>query len=505
MKNTSFLLLILLAASCARQNLNYQSSRENNNHTNSSVDNYSPAPEPQAPPANNSYNYNETVQNDYQQQNYNNNQVNYNDPSYQTFYDELSPYGYWVNNPTYGYVWVPNVGPQFSPYYSNGQWAYTNYGWTWVSNYNWGWAPFHYGRWFMDPYYGWMWVPGHEWAPAWVVWGETPGYYGWAPMGPGAVIYEGYRPPSECWNYVPAQYVTQTNISNYAYNTYSVNQGTPVNYNNVTVITNNITYNQGTYNGGPKAHDIEQVTGKPITALVINASGKPTANGINKGNELNIYKPVISNSSAGKAVPVKITPVQNLKQVKNVPAVNQNKNVPARPNEQTQPTNNTRPNQTPVQPNNIHNNEVPRSTEPVQHDRQNVPVREIPVVPNNVRPNATQPRNIEPVQNQAPRETPQPRPSQPAQNQVPRENPPPRPMSPPVQNQITQPRPEQPPVQNQRPAEPATQPRNVPQNMNNNPRPQPQVQPQPQQQQIRPVNRPRPQPPVQTKPELKRN
>src|SRR5688572_16631158 len=67
--------------------------------------------------------------------------------SYQQFYDDLSPYGQWINNPEFGHVWVPRLSG-FRPYYSNGHWAYTNYGWTWVSNYNWGWAPFHYGRWY---------------------------------------------------------------------------------------------------------------------------------------------------------------------------------------------------------------------------------------------------------------------------------------------------------------------------------------------------------------------
>src|SRR5579871_6295154 len=71
--------------------------------------------------------------------------------TYQTFYDELSPYGQWIDYPEYGYVWMPNVGPGFKPYATNGQWVYTEDGWTWSSGYNWGWAAFHYGRWFMDP------------------------------------------------------------------------------------------------------------------------------------------------------------------------------------------------------------------------------------------------------------------------------------------------------------------------------------------------------------------
>jgi hypothetical protein len=93
------------------------------------------------------------------------------DVSYQTFYDELSPHGRWIDYPEHGYVWVPNGVTGFRPYETNGHWVWTDdYEWMWVSNYAWGWAPFHYGRWFSDPFYGWMWVPGYEWSPAWVAW-----------------------------------------------------------------------------------------------------------------------------------------------------------------------------------------------------------------------------------------------------------------------------------------------------------------------------------------------
>ena len=90
--------------------------------------------------------------------------------SFQVFYDDLSPYGTWVESPDYGYVWIPDAGPGFTPYATNGYWVYTNMGWTWVSNYPWGWAPFHYGRWYTDPYYGPIWVPDNEWGPGWVTW-----------------------------------------------------------------------------------------------------------------------------------------------------------------------------------------------------------------------------------------------------------------------------------------------------------------------------------------------
>ena len=48
--------------------------------------------------------------------------------SLQVFYDELSYYGDWINNPEYGYVWRPNVGSDFRPYYTNGHWVMTEYG-----------------------------------------------------------------------------------------------------------------------------------------------------------------------------------------------------------------------------------------------------------------------------------------------------------------------------------------------------------------------------------------
>ena len=134
----------------------------------------------------------------------------------QVFYDELSPYGQWIDYPEYGYVWQFNVGPDFRPYVTNGQWVYSDAGWTWASNYSWGWAPFHYGRWFYDGSYGWLWEPGHQWAPAWVTWGQSGNYYGWAPVPPRVSVDNGsYRPRDEDWNFVPATRIDHVNLTNY--------------------------------------------------------------------------------------------------------------------------------------------------------------------------------------------------------------------------------------------------------------------------------------------------
>ena len=99
------------------------------------------------------------------------------------FYDELSPYGEWVDC-TYGECWVPRgVGEGWQPY-TNGQWIYTRYGWTWVSRDPWGGDPYHYGTWAFIGRHGWVWVPGTVWAPAWVTWSYSDRYVGWAPMPP---------------------------------------------------------------------------------------------------------------------------------------------------------------------------------------------------------------------------------------------------------------------------------------------------------------------------------
>jgi hypothetical protein len=111
----------------------------------------------------------------------------YDPQAYAQFDNGLSPYGAWVDDPTYGRVWVPSsavVGDDFTPYAGNGRWAMTEYGWTWVSDWDWGWAPFHFGRWAVMAGLGWGWVPGTVWGPAWVTWRVGGGSVGWAALPP---------------------------------------------------------------------------------------------------------------------------------------------------------------------------------------------------------------------------------------------------------------------------------------------------------------------------------
>jgi hypothetical protein len=104
------------------------------------------------------------------------------------FHAQLSPYGEWVEAPSYGWVWSPRgVESAWRPY-THGHWAYSDDdGWLWVSDEEWGWATYHYGRWYSNAG-RWFWVPGQEWAPAWVAWRTGGGYIGWAPLPPQAVF-----------------------------------------------------------------------------------------------------------------------------------------------------------------------------------------------------------------------------------------------------------------------------------------------------------------------------
>lgn len=96
----------------------------------------------------------------------------------------LSSCGTWVNVGSYGRCWRPvGIAAGWQPY-CNGEWVWTDCGWYWESDEPWAWACYHYGYWVYDPTYGWVWIPGVDWAPAWVCWRIGDGCIGWAPMCP---------------------------------------------------------------------------------------------------------------------------------------------------------------------------------------------------------------------------------------------------------------------------------------------------------------------------------
>jgi hypothetical protein len=215
--------------------------------------------------------------------------------SFQSFYDELSPYGDWISYPEYGYVWRPdNRYNDFQPYRSEGHWAWSDDGWLWVSDYEWGWAPFHYGRWVYDSYDGWLWVPDYEWAPAWVVWRGGGDYYGWAPMSPASVsIYisaTGIMYQYNYWCFAPRQYITSPHLSNYY-----IDRGRNTTIINHTTIINNYSSNRD-YVIGPSRNEVERYTGSRISPVRIRESQR-AGRTIARNNEVSIYKPYINRGS----------------------------------------------------------------------------------------------------------------------------------------------------------------------------------------------------------------
>lgn len=222
------------------------------------------------------------------------------DISLQSFYDELSPYGTWIQDSQYGYVWRPDVEQSdFRPYYSNGRWVMTEYGNTWVSDYDWGWAPFHYGRWVYNRYSQWVWIPDTVWGPAWVSWRSGGGYYGWAPMGPGMNININFNIPDLWWVFVPQRNIYYNNFPRY----YSRRNVTII--HNTTIINNVYSRNNRNYYTGPRADDIRRSTRQAVPVYSIDRSSRPGRSSIS-GSRVEIYRPSARSSretNAGTVAP----------------------------------------------------------------------------------------------------------------------------------------------------------------------------------------------------------
>jgi len=235
--------------------------------------------------------------------------------SYQIFYDDLSPYGTWVDNPSYGYVWIPNGEPGFSPYATAGHWVFTDDGWTWVSDYPWGWAAFHYGRWDHDDVYGWFWVPDDEWGPAWVSWRSSPGYYGWAPLRPGISVSiafgREYHERDDRWIFVRDRDITRADIGrryvNRSRNVTLINQST------VIVNTRKDDKRNATYITGPNRDDVQKITHTTVKPIAIRESDKP-GHRLSNG-ELQVYRPQVQkrNGNGQNPAPAKVAKLNEIR------------------------------------------------------------------------------------------------------------------------------------------------------------------------------------------------
>ena len=194
--------------------------------------------------------------------------------TYKDFYENLAPYGQWIEDANLGYVWSPDVEGGFRPYFTNGHWAVTQYGNTWISDYIWGWACFHYGRWTFDAYYGWLWIPGADWGAAWVMWRSGPGYMGWAPLSPDYqfkpnLVADPYFPPKDWWVFLPPQYLYNGNF----YSFWSGPTGNSSNLKHSSQINNYFSNNDIAYVFGPTVKQIEKLTKTSIVVYSLGTSG----------------------------------------------------------------------------------------------------------------------------------------------------------------------------------------------------------------------------------------
>jgi hypothetical protein len=213
--------------------------------------------------------------------------------TYQTFYDNLSPYGTWIDYPGYGHVWSPELDGDFRPYDTNGHWVYTDEGWAWSSDFSWGWAPFHYGSWLYDDMYGWLWIPAYTWSPAWVTWGYVDNYYCWAPLMPGVDVthpFGSWRPHSFYWNAVSREHIYDRNLAAASI----PGQNFSTNLGRITFINNFSTSHAHNfyYSKGPDVQEVQ----KYVAPIILPASIKEVHNfkEVNhEGNVMNVYRPPV--------------------------------------------------------------------------------------------------------------------------------------------------------------------------------------------------------------------
>jgi hypothetical protein len=212
------------------------------------------------------------------------------------FYDDLAPYGTWVDMPRYGYVWVPRHMHYGWRPYTHGRWVWTDYGWTWISAFEWGWIPFHYGRWGYDRDLGWYWVPDTVWGPAWVAWRTGGDFCGWAPLPPEAEFMagvgirgSGFDIPSFFWIFVHGRNFWNDGLDRYVL-PYERNL-TIINY---TVVNIDIRARGGrVYNEGFDPEAARRITRREVTRYRLRDAEKAGPARLER-DEVIIHKPVLT-------------------------------------------------------------------------------------------------------------------------------------------------------------------------------------------------------------------
>ncbi|MCW2688315.1 MAG: hypothetical protein JWR37_3205, partial [Mycobacterium sp.] len=224
------------------------------------------------------------------------------------FYDQLTPYGEWIEVQEFGPCWRPHdYLPDWRPY-TLGHWAYTDEcGWFWITDEPFGWCCYHYGRWAFVERVGWCWVPGRTWGPAWVVWRQGGGYIGWAALPPGRggvdvsieIGVNVAEPPHWAFAFVEERYITDEHLRDH------IEPAT----RNVTIfnVTKNITryevVNGRFVNRGIDVNYVQKVTGKSVRHYRLNEVARPNAAGVH-GDRIGAYRP----SLPARRTPARVSP-----------------------------------------------------------------------------------------------------------------------------------------------------------------------------------------------------
>jgi hypothetical protein len=195
------------------------------------------------------------------------------------FYEQLAPYGRWMDVSGYGYCWRPTLTTARWKPYVDGCWVWSSMGWTWQSNEPFGWATYHYGRWVNLSRHGWVWVPGSEWAPAWVSWRQSRDHVGWAPLPPDRGSISGvYRDCDTQYNLGPSSYsfITTNHFVQPSYTTYCapVTQNTSIFQSSVNVtqiVRCDDQPRRGMFQhqGGPPRAQMERDCARPVPQIQV--------------------------------------------------------------------------------------------------------------------------------------------------------------------------------------------------------------------------------------------
>jgi hypothetical protein len=195
------------------------------------------------------------------------------------FYEQLAPYGRWMDVSSYGYCWRPTLTMARWKPYVDGCWVWSSMGWTWQSNEPFGWATYHYGRWVNLSRHGWVWVPGSEWAPAWVSWRQSRDHVGWAPLPPDRGSISGvYRDCDTQYNLGPSSYtfITTNHFVQPSYTTYCapVTQNTTIFQSSVNVtqiVRCDDQPRRGMFqhHGGPPRAQMERDCARPVPQIQV--------------------------------------------------------------------------------------------------------------------------------------------------------------------------------------------------------------------------------------------